>query len=150
MLHDGKRNLLGVLIDVVDYEAAVEQVIEAAMVGRPLGLSALAVHGVMTGVLDRAQRCRLNRLELVVPDGQPVRWALNLLHNAKLRDRVYGPELTLRVCGRAADERLPIYLYGSTAEVLETLAAKLTDRFSGLEIAGLQPSKFQQAGLSGS
>ena len=73
-----------------------------------------------------------------------MRWALNLLHRAKLRDRVYGPELTLRVCRRAAQERLPIYLYGSTPEVLEALAANLVRRFPGLEIAGYQPSKFRQ------
>jgi exopolysaccharide biosynthesis WecB/TagA/CpsF family protein len=144
MLDVGKRNLLGVLIDVVDYEAVLERIIAAANSGTPLGVSAVAVHGVMTGVLDRTQRCRLNRLELVVPDGQPVRWALNLLHRAQLRDRVYGPELTLRVCWRAAQERLPIYLYGSTADVLDSLAANLVRRFPGLKIAGYQPSKFRQ------
>ena len=36
-----------------------------------LTVSALAVHGVMTGVLDPAQQFRLNHLDLVVPDGQP-------------------------------------------------------------------------------
>jgi exopolysaccharide biosynthesis WecB/TagA/CpsF family protein len=144
MLDGGKRNLLGVLINVIDYEGAVAQITAAALTGRPLGVSALAVHGVMTGALDHSQRSRLNRLELVVPDGQPVRWALNLLYQARLSDRVYGPELTLRVCQRAAQERLPIYLYGSTREVIDTLATNLTRRFPGLEIAGLEPSKFRR------
>ena len=56
MLDGGKRNLLGVLVDVVDYEAVLERIIAAAVAGRPLGVSAVAVHGVMTGVLDRTQR----------------------------------------------------------------------------------------------
>ena len=107
MIDGGKRNLLGVLVNEVDYEAAEEKVIDAARAGEPLGVSALAVHGVMTGVLDRTHRSRLNQLELVVPDGQPVRWALNVLHHSKLRDRVYGPTLTLKVCQRAAEEKLP-------------------------------------------
>ena len=144
MIDGGKRNLLGVLVNVVDYEAAEEKVIDAARAGEPLGVSALAVHGVMTGVLDRTHRSRLNQLELVVPDGQPVRWALNVLHHSKLRDRVYGPTLTLKVCQRAAEEKLPIYLYGSTSDVLEALAANLTRQFPDLEIAGLQPSKFRR------
>ena len=56
--------------------------------------------------------------DLLTPDGQPVRWALNALHGVKLPDRVYGPTLTLKVCEAAAQEGLPLYLYGSTPEVL--------------------------------
>ena len=144
MIDGGKRNLLGVLVNVVDYEAAEENLIDAARAGEPLGVSALAVHGVMTGVLDRTHRSRLNQLELVVPDGQPVPWALNVLHHSKLRDRVYGPTLTLKVCQRAAEEKLPIYLYGSTSDVLEALAANLTRQFPDLEMAGLEPWKFRR------
>lgn len=60
----------------------------------------------MTGVLDREQKFRLNHFDLVVPDGQPLRGALNALHRADLPDRVYGPNLTLRVCAKAAAEAL--------------------------------------------
>ncbi|MCS6880088.1 MAG: WecB/TagA/CpsF family glycosyltransferase [Oscillochloridaceae bacterium] len=144
MIDQGKRNLLGVLIDAVDYEAAVERVLAAARARRSFALSALAVHGVMTGVLDATHRYRLNRLDLVAPDGQPVRWALNVLHHARLPDRVYGPTLTLMVCERAAAEELPVYFYGSRAEVLERLTQRLQARFPGLIIAGAQPSRFRQ------
>ncbi len=144
MIDAGKRNVLGVQVNIVDYEAAVGKVIEAAKTQQPLGVSALAVHGVMTGVLDPVHRYRLNHLELILPDGQPVRWALNILHNAKLSDRVYGPKTTLMVCQRAAEAGLPIYLYGSRPVVLESLIKNLTDKFPNLIIAGSQPSKFRQ------
>ena len=62
---------------------------------------------------------------MVTPDGQPVRWALNVLHGVKLTDRVYGPDLTLRVLARCAAEGLPVYLYGSTDETLDRLLAEL-------------------------
>jgi exopolysaccharide biosynthesis WecB/TagA/CpsF family protein len=140
----GKRNLLGVRIDAVDYEAAVARVIAAAKAAQPLAASALAVHGVMTGVLDAEHRYRLNRLDLVVPDGQPVRWALGWLHRTRLPDRVYGPTLTLKICERAAAEGLPIFLYGSTPEVLSALTANLVRRFPGLRVAGALPSRFRR------
>jgi N-acetylglucosaminyldiphosphoundecaprenol N-acetyl-beta-D-mannosaminyltransferase len=140
----GKQNLLGVRIDAVDYEAAIDRVISAAVEGRGYSVSALAVHGVMTGVQDREHRARLNTLDLVTPDGQPVRWALNWLHRTRLRERVYGPTLTLELCRRAAEAGLPIYLYGSHTEVLDRLADRLTHRFPGLEIAGREPSRFRQ------
>lgn len=144
MIDAGRRNVLGVGVDVVDYEGAVARVIAAAHERRPLGVTALAVHGVMTGVQDPVQRHRLNCLDLVCPDGQPVRWALNLLHRARLRDRVYGPTLTLEVCRAAAREGLPIYLYGSRPETVEALAANLVQRFPELQIAGSSPSLFRQ------
>ena len=140
----GKKNVIGILIDAVDYEAALDFIFRAARERRGAAVSALAVHGVMTGVLDREHKFRLNHFDLLVPDGQPVRWVLNLLHGAKLPDRVYGPNLTLKVCERAAAEGEPIYLYGSTLETLSALRRSLRERFPSIRIAGSEPSKFRR------
>ncbi|WIM96600.1 WecB/TagA/CpsF family glycosyltransferase [Actinoplanes oblitus] len=141
----GKRNVLGVLVDATDYASATERIIAAAREGRPFAVTALAVHGVMTGVQDPAHEARLNSFDLVTPDGQPVRWALNLLHGAGLTDRVYGPTLTLKVVERAAAEGLPIYLYGSTQPTLDRLVPALLGMFPALKIAGVEASKFRGA-----
>ena len=121
MLNLGKKNVLGILIDAVDYEAAISFVFECVRQKRGAMISALAVHGVMTGVLDPEHKFRLNGFDLLVPDGQPVRWVMNWLYGTKLRDRVYGPELMRRICERAASEGTPIYLYGSTKPVVTSL-----------------------------
>jgi exopolysaccharide biosynthesis WecB/TagA/CpsF family protein len=139
-----KRNVLGVLVDAVDYDHAVEAILDAAQAGRGFSVSALAVHGVMTGVLDREHRYRLNHLDLLAPDGQPVRWAMRLLYGTRLKDRVYGPQLMLEVCRRATIERLSIYLYGGTREILDDLWRNLLLRFPDLIIAGAEPSKFRK------
>ncbi|HEX4945521.1 MAG TPA: WecB/TagA/CpsF family glycosyltransferase [Blastocatellia bacterium] len=139
-----KKNVLGVGVDATDYTDAVARIVQAAQHQTPLAVSALAVHGVMTGVLDQAHRHRLNQLDLVVPDGQPVRWALNLLHRTGLKDRVYGPNLMLQVCEQAAAQGLPIYLYGSKTETLAQLSDNLRKQFPNLIIAGAQPSRFRQ------
>ncbi|MEU7822637.1 WecB/TagA/CpsF family glycosyltransferase [Catellatospora sp. NPDC049133] len=138
-----KRNVLGVLVDATDYADATERIIRAATEGRPYAVTALAVHGVMEGVADGRLGAQLNSFDLITPDGQPVRWALNLLHGAGLRDRVYGPELTLRVLGRAAEQGLPVYLYGSTQPVLDLLIPALIAKYPALKIAGSEPSKFR-------
>jgi N-acetylglucosaminyldiphosphoundecaprenol N-acetyl-beta-D-mannosaminyltransferase len=144
MIDQGKHEILGVFVDTVDYEAAVKRVQQAAEAKRALGVAALAVHGVMTGVLDSAHRYRLNQLDLIVPDGQPVRWALNLLYGARLPDRVYGPTLMLKVCAMAAARMLPIFLYGSRPEVLRALSDRLLEQFPDLQIAGTCPSMFRR------
>jgi N-acetylglucosaminyldiphosphoundecaprenol N-acetyl-beta-D-mannosaminyltransferase len=140
-----KHSVLGVLVDATTYDAAAEAVLAAARDGRPFALTALAVHGVMTGVQDPAHEARLNSFDLVTPDGQPVRWALNSLYGAGLTDRVYGPTLTLRVLAGAAAEGLPVYLYGSTDATLDRLVPKLHELFPALKIAGREPSKFRLA-----
>jgi N-acetylglucosaminyldiphosphoundecaprenol N-acetyl-beta-D-mannosaminyltransferase len=145
MIDQGKRNVLGVMVNAIDYEAAVDKVVTAGRLRQPLALTALAVHGVMTGVQDRDHGARLNGFDVVTPDGQPVRWALNLLHRAGLTDRVYGPTLTMQVLRRFADEGLPVYLYGSTDATLERLVGVLRGLLPGLVIAGVEASKFRAA-----
>lgn len=139
-----KVGVLGILVNATDYDRATEAIIRAAQVQRPYAVSALGVPGVMTGVLDPMQRFRLNHLDLVTPDGQPVRWAMNLLHGTGLRERVYGPNLTLAVCERAALEGLPIYLYGARRKTLAKLTRNLESWYPGIKVAGSRPSLFRR------
>ena len=143
MIDKGKQNVLGVNVTAVDYEAAVEKIVNAAEYRLPLGVSALAVHGVMTGVMDDEHRHRLNQLELIVPDGQPVRWAMNLLYKTKLKDRVYGPNLMLETCRAAENKEISIFLFGGKQELLDELQQKLLEKFPKLKIAGTLASKFR-------
>ncbi len=138
-----RKNLLGVPISIVDYDSATQAIVNAAESGRPMGVSALAVHGVMTGVLNHEHRYRLNQLEMLVPDGQPVRWALNLLHGTGLRDRVYGPNLMLRILEEAEKKNLPVCLFGGSERLLRKLQGNLMARFPALKIAATIPSKFR-------
>ena len=144
MIDLGKKNVLGVQIDAVDYEAAVGRFIEAAQQSKRLTATALAVHGVMTGALDSEHRHRLNRLDLVVPDGMPVRWGLNLLHGVGLPDRVYGPKLMLKVCEAAEKSGLPLYFFGTQRETLDKLIENLRAKFPAIIIAGTEPSQFRK------
>ena len=142
MINEGKYSILGVNVHAVDYDSAVETIVAAAEKKHPCSVSALAVHGVMTGFMDPVHARRLNGMDLVVPDGQPVRWALCWLYKKRLPDRVYGPELTLRVAQALAESRLSIYLYGSKQEVLSRFAQNLMQCFPNLTIAGMEPSRF--------
>ncbi|MET0909274.1 MAG: WecB/TagA/CpsF family glycosyltransferase [Ilumatobacteraceae bacterium] len=142
MIDRGKVDVVGVNIDVVDYEGAVARIIGAATDHRALKVSALAVHGVMTGVDDPEHLARLNRFDLVTPDGQPVRWAMNWLYGTGLSDRVYGPNLTLHVCRAAVEADLSVYFYGTTPDTLEHLERRLPTLVPGIKIAGSAPSTF--------
>lgn len=143
MIDFGKHSVLGIDVDAVDYEAAVARILQAAKDRRPLAVTALAVHGVMTGVQDKRHQYRLNQFDMVCPDGQPVRWALNRIHGCRLAERVYGPELTLRLCEAAANDDVPVFLFGATEEMLERFAGELIRKFPQLRIAGRRASRFR-------
>ena len=143
MIDRGKHNIAGIRVDAVDYEAAVDRIAAAARERRPYSVAAVSVHGVMVSVRDRVHRYRLNAIDLLTPDGQPVRWALNLIHGAKLRERVYGPQLMFEVCRRAAEEGLPIYILGGYDEMLHDLRARLAVKLPGLQIAGCRPGRYE-------
>jgi N-acetylglucosaminyldiphosphoundecaprenol N-acetyl-beta-D-mannosaminyltransferase len=143
-----KRDVLGVLVDSVEYDGAVARIVDAAAARQPFAGAALAVHGVMCAVADPGIRGRVNDLDLVTADGQPVRWALRLLHRDRLADRVYGPELMTRTLDAAAARDLPVFLYGSTPAVLDALADHVRRRHPGVTIAGRAPSRFRAAGAA--
>ena len=96
-------DIFGAQLSVTDYDDATARIIAAGKEHASFGMSALATHGLMEATHDPSFMDVVNGLDLVTPDGQPVRWAMNLLHNTELSDRVYGPDLTWKVCGAAAD-----------------------------------------------
>ncbi len=138
-----KVDLLGVQVSVTNYKEATEVVIEAARRREPALVACQAVHAVVTASCDPDLRDKLNQFDLVTPDGQPVRWGMNLLHGVGLRERVYGPELMLHLCRSAADNGVPVYLYGGSHEVIDLLREKLPRACPGLRIAGAESPPFR-------
>jgi exopolysaccharide biosynthesis WecB/TagA/CpsF family protein len=144
MIDAGKHNVVGVQVHAVDYESAVERIIGAAKRSEPMSIAAVSVHGVMMSVMDSTHRYRLNKLDLVVPDGQPVRWALNFIHKAKLQERVYGPQMMYETIRRASEEGLPIFLFGGYDSMLDDLQRELLKRLPDLKIAGMKPARYER------
>ncbi len=107
-------------------------------------ISAAAVHLVMRAREDAEVRQAVLATTLVVPDGQPLVWALRALGHASAT-RVYGPELMARHCAHAAHTGTPAFLYGGRNEAaLIELAVRLRTRFPGLQIAGGHSPPFRE------
>jgi exopolysaccharide biosynthesis WecB/TagA/CpsF family protein len=138
-----KVDLFGVQVSPTTYDEAVAVILRAAERGVPGVVACQAVHAVVTASCDPVLCDMVNGFDLVTPDGQPVRWALNLLHRAGLRDRVYGPELMLRLCRAAAEVGIPIYLYGGSPAVAEQLPDRLRRLFPSLLVAGSESPPFR-------
>jgi exopolysaccharide biosynthesis WecB/TagA/CpsF family protein len=138
-----KYDLFGVRVAASNYDQIVDLVVRAAEERVAAIVSLHAVHAIIESSRDPSLLEKVNRFDAVLPDGQPVRWALNSLHGVRLRERVYGPELMLRLCLRAAGEGIPIYLYGGMPEVLEQLQERLLAQYPKLQIAGAKSPPFR-------
>jgi exopolysaccharide biosynthesis WecB/TagA/CpsF family protein len=133
----------GVLVSRTTYTDAVSSVMQGARAGVPLLAAATSVHGLTMAATDSEFGAILNSFDLVTPDGQPVRWALNALHAAGLKERVYGPTLMRRLCQAAAEQRASVYFYGSRPEVLERLVERLRASLPALSVAGYSAPPFR-------
>jgi N-acetylglucosaminyldiphosphoundecaprenol N-acetyl-beta-D-mannosaminyltransferase len=64
----------------------------------------------------------------------PLVWMMRRLGFPQ-QERVYGPDLTLRILEAAAQEGIPVGFYGSTPQTLERLLENLRRRFPALQVA---------------
>jgi N-acetylglucosaminyldiphosphoundecaprenol N-acetyl-beta-D-mannosaminyltransferase len=127
--------VLGVPLALTDYERTMDWIDGVVATREKAYLSAAAVHLVMVAQEDGATRGAVDDATLIVPDGQPLVWALRSLgHEAS---RVYGPDLMARYCERSATTGTRMYLYGGRNQgALVELALRLRRRYPGLQIVG--------------
>jgi exopolysaccharide biosynthesis WecB/TagA/CpsF family protein len=138
-----KFDLFGVQVSAVTCDEACDAIVSAAHQGEPGVVSAFPVHALIEAATEPALASKVNDFVITTPDGQPVRWALNWLHGARLKHNVRGAELMWRLCERAEVERLPIYLYGSLPGTLAALRFNLLKAFPEIQIAGVESPPFR-------
>jgi len=92
------------------------------------------VHLIMEAYDDPAYQAAVNSTDLIAPDGMPLVWVLRQMGH-DLKDRVYGPTLTLRVLEAAARQGVPVGFYGASPYVLDALIAHMRQKFPGLCVA---------------
>jgi N-acetylglucosaminyldiphosphoundecaprenol N-acetyl-beta-D-mannosaminyltransferase len=128
-------DVLGVGISAVNMSQAVTQIARWVQQRERHYVCVSGVHGVMECQRDPTLRDIHNSSGLTTPDGMPLVWAGHWA-GARHMERVYGPDLMLALCAIASRRGWSSFLYGGAQGVPELLARRLTERFSGLRIAG--------------
>lgn len=136
-----KIPVLGTPVAAVDYSAAVEETIRLAGQARPAAVAASNTHIVALARRDATFGEVMRRFDLVLPDGMPLRWALNA-RGAQLGDRVYGPYF-MREMIRATPRPWRHFLFGGTEATLSRLESTLREIQPDLEIAGTLSPPFR-------
>ena len=128
--------VLDVPLAAIDYQRTMDWMDAMVRDGRRGTICVATVHIVMRAREDHELRDAMLGSALIVPDGQPLVWALRALGHREAT-RVYGPELMARYCERSARSGATMYLYGGRNQgALVELALGLRRRHPGLKIVG--------------
>lgn len=96
---------------------------------------------VMAAKKDASLRSALEGADMVLADGVGVTKAASML-KTPLKSRVPGIDFAQNVISRLAGKGGSVYLFGAKPGVAETAAAKLTDMYPGVVIAGTSDGYF--------
>ncbi len=126
--------ILGVRIAVSSYAETADKCISWAEANESRTVIFANVHVVMEACDNPEFRALLNSADMINPDGMPLVWALKAL-GVRHATRVYGPDATEVLLGRARDEKVRVGFYGGSPSTLKTLIDIVRQRYEGIEIA---------------
>ena len=128
-------DVLGVEISAITPAVALNVITEWIESDRREYICVRDVHGVMASQSDSDLKRIHNSAGLTTPDGMPLVWCGRFAGAEKI-ERVYGPDLMLRVCSASVEKGWKHFFYGAGPGVAEELATRLSTRFPGLQVAG--------------
>src|SRR5437588_7547329 len=137
-----KIKILGMEVACVTYQSAFEIIQELAREPRPTGVCPANTHILSEARHDPNFEKIMAKFDLVLPDGMPVVWALNL-RGAGLSDRVYGPYFMKHVL-QNTPRPWRHFFFGDTSECLEDLRRAAIELQPEIEIVGALSPPFRQ------
>lgn len=137
--------LLGVPIDNLDFDEAIDQIDQYVQEGRLTGkhhqIVTVNADFIAKAENDPELRYLLQEADLATADGMPLVWAARLL-KVPLKGRVTGADIVPALARRAAQKGYSIYLFGAAPGVAQTAADILVQKYPGLKIAGVASPAF--------
>lgn len=135
-------DVLGVPVSAINMDMALDTLGRWIAEATPAYVCVTGVHGVMESQRDPVLLQIHQEAGLVTPDGMPLVW-LCRKRGQRAVERVYGPDLLLRVCERSLRTGWSHYFYGGAEGVAVELARHLSEMFPGLKIAGTHCPPFR-------
>jgi N-acetylglucosaminyldiphosphoundecaprenol N-acetyl-beta-D-mannosaminyltransferase len=138
-----RRLILGVKFDLIDYRAAFERILQWRAKGERAHVTITNPHSVLLCHRDKEMHRATSGAAMTLPDGVGIILAAHLLGYENC-GRVTGPTLMLEVCDRGRRCGLRHFFCGGAEGVAEKLAANLSRKFTGLQVAGTYCPPFRE------
>lgn len=127
-------NILGTKVACLNYSKTLDIIEKAIKKNHASYISVAAVHLVMECFDNPSLRIAVNRSLCVTADGMPLVWIQRFKGN--VASRVYGPELTLRLCQLAQRDKWKIFIVGGAKGQGNKLISILKKQYPRLKIVG--------------
>lgn len=126
----------GIVFSPLSLDEAARAVISAAREKTPYLVVTPNATMLHDAFRNEALYSHLSSAELVLPDGAGVVWAAKALGHPLPSGKIAGVELGERVAQYAANEGLPLFLFGAKPSVAISAKEALTRRYPNLLVAG--------------
>ena len=130
-----KFNVLGVAVSAMNLNIATQAVLAACGTRAKGYVCVTGVHGVTEAQSDDGFRTILNGAFLNTCDGMPLVWEGRRAVGPWV-ERVYGPDLMLKIMEATRDGKYTHFFYGGAPGVADSLKAAMESRFPGVNVAG--------------
>ena len=141
-----RANVLGVEVDALNLDRALEE-IEVALKTRRKGYICMAgVHGIMEAQRSRSVMRAYADSWMTLPDGRPTVWVGRLQSHETIH-QVTGPDLMLQVFRRREFASYSHFFYGGKPGVAEELAQRLSIQYPWVQIVGTYTPPFRDLTL---
>lgn len=129
-------------ITVCNYIFLVEIITNSVSKKKTTLIAPVSSHVLVRSLNNPKLKKALNAFTYLVPDSQWIKRSIYFLYGRKTKDRIYGPDLMLKVCKLAENKNYGVFLYGSTQKTLSKLQKRLKFLFPKLIISDSLSSKF--------
>ena len=129
-----KVPILGVRVSMLTYDHTLDIVNDWIEKGRREYICVSAVHLLMECQQDTALKEGVNKAGLVTSDGMPLVWILKRQYPKA--QRVYGPDLTWKLCGFAEKRGFGVYFLGGATGESEMVGKIMMNKYPKLKVLG--------------
>ena len=138
-----REPVLGVPVDVLRWNDAVERIFEWAARRESRTVCTCNVHSLVTARRLATHADAILSADLVTPDGAPIAWLLRTKGH-RGQQRISGPDLMWICCRKGAEQGTEMFLCGATPGVLRQLKRRLYREFPGIRIVGTFSPPFRE------
>ena len=138
-----KLKIISLNVCHISFRESLDLVTEWALKKRSSYICFANVHMIIEAFKDRPFLEKVNNADLVLADGKPVAIACKILQHQK-QERISGMDFTPRILERANENKLAVFVYGSTAEVYNAIKEKINFNYPGISLAGFISPPFRQ------
>ena len=137
-----KLKIVSLNIDHLSFSKSLDQVTEWALNKRSSYVCFANVHMIIEAYKNHSFLVKVNDADLVLADGKPVAIACKILHHKK-QERISGMDLAPRVLEKANENKLSVFVYGSTAEVHDAIKEKINFKYPDIVLGGFISPPFR-------